>query len=750
MRHGKGKYGGSESRRRGDISRRNFLAVTSAGLAVPGAMARSLRGTSHPQALPGIPAPADLASSHISYNFRDLICTPAAQNEWGYAKAAKSVSGITGISFPPFACCGVAEIPWSPGFLLTCEIFLNGRVLISYPPPADQVTYTWYPHRIVREAKVEGLRFHTETFLPAKQRGVAQSITIENRSGEHRKIMLSFDLRAGVAAKPDKPWFSSCPGEGDNLIHWDASRGCLIFEAQHSKAASVQGVAPRTDHFERDRMLVYDLALNAGDVRTFHYVNALAEDHASAVAAYDHAQSEFDAILRENLETYTSLIRSAFTPGNSAFSGHLPQLVTEDESLWRLYYVGFTNLLTGRRISPDSKYGPTYLTLGGRVLPTLSFPWDTSLTALSLSMLDPLPLRTLVETWFVQDMHQHLATDYISGQGIGPWYAVNDVAILRCVDCYLRVTGDFAWLDKVIDGKTVLTHVLDHAMYWKKLDTHGQGLGDYGKIENLLEVVSTYLHAVAGMNAGNVYAMRFAAALLDRRGDSPRAAQLRSEAKDLAALINERLYVAGKGWWKCQQPDGSFFEVGHCYDLLTILDDMFEDLSEQQKHEMSNFFWTQLHSNLWMRALSPDDADATWNIRPDHSWLGAYTAWPSMTAKGLYKVDPSAKVAEWVKGLAKSANQGPFGQAHIVESVFPPVDGGAAKSPEDPPYFTDWSCLSGGSFVDLVIEGVFGTQLTLFDGIHARPRLQDFDPQARLVNVPYQGKHYTVTRDGLK
>jgi hypothetical protein len=742
-----GKVG--DARRAAEISRRNFLKASAAGVALPWAVAPSgVTGARH--ALPGVPAPADLASDRISYNFRDLICSPAAQNEWGYAKATKSVSGITGISFPPFACCGVAEIPWSPGFLLTCELFLNGRVLISYPPPADQVTYTWYPHRIVREARVQGLHFTTQTFMPSKQRTVAESIAVENRSGEPRKITLSFDLRAGVAAKPGKPWFTSCPGEGDNLIHWDAARGCLVFEAQHSKAVSIQGVAPRTDHFERDRMLVYELSMNPGDTRTFHYVNALAEDHATATAAYDRAQASFDGLLEENEESFRGLIRSAFTPGNSEFSGHLPQLLTENEALWRLYYTGFTNLLAGRRTSPDSAYGPTYLTLGGRVLPTLSFPWDTSLTALSLAMLDPLPLRRLVETWFVQDMHQHLATDYVSGQGVGPWYAANDAAILRCADSYLRVTGDFAWLEKAIDGKPVLERLVDHAQYWKQLDLHGQGLGDYGKIENLLEAVSTYLHAVAGMNAGSVYGMRFVASLLERRGAASRAAQLRSEARQLAARINQRLYVSGKGWWKCEQPDGSFFEVRHCYDLLTILDDMFEDLSDEQKREMSEFFWAQLHSQVWMRALSPDDTDATWNIRPDHSWLGAYTAWPSMTAKGLYKIDPSAKVAAWVKGLAKSANQGPFGQAHIVESVFPPVNGGAFKSPEDPPYFTDWCCLSGGSFVDLVVESIFGAEFTLFDGIHARTRLQDFDPEAKLQNVPYQGKNYTITRHGLK
>jgi len=78
-----------------------------------------------------------------------------------------------------------------------------------------------------------------------------------------------------------------------------------------------------------------------------------------------------------------------------------------------------------------------------------------------------------------------------------------------------------------------------------------------------------------------------------------------------------------------------------------------------------------------------------------------------------------------------------------------PVNGGAYKSPEDPPYFTDWACLSGGDFVDLVVQSIFGAEFTLFDGIQARTRLQDFDPNAKLLNVPYQGKNYTITRNGL-
>ena len=347
-------------------------------------------------------------------------------------------------------------------------------------------------------------------------------------------------------------------------------------------------------------------------------------------------------------------------------------------------------------------------------------------------------------------MHQHLATDYLTGQGVGPWYAVNDMGILRCAHAYLRVTGDFGWLDKKVEGKPVLEHLADHALYWKKLNKYGHGLADYGTLDDLLEVVSTWLHEVPAMNAGNVDGMRFVASLLDHRGDTVRAAQLRSEAKELAARIDRLLYVAGQGYWKCGQPDGTFNEVRHCYDLLTVLDTMFEDLNERQKKEMSDFFWTELYTPLWMHAPSPRDVDATWNLRADHSWLGAYTAWPAMTAKGLYKIDPSARVASWVKGLAKSANQGPYGQAHIVETVFPPEKGGAFKCPPEQPYGNDWCDVSGGSFTDLVIDSIFGSDLTLYDGIRVNSRLADFDAESELLNVNYQGSRYIITRHGAQ
>jgi hypothetical protein len=672
-----------------------------------------------------------------------------AMNEWGYAQVAKSVSAMTAISFPPYACCGVPETAWSPGFLLTCEMFLNGRFLAIAASPDGDVAYQWFPHCVVRTQTAENLQISTRMFLPSKRRAVMQLISVKNLSTSKRRFTLAFDMR-GAVAKKTKPWFVNSPGEADNRITWDAPRGCLVFEAQHSESAAAQGFHPEPNHVEQTRMLQFDMELNPGEEKELHFVLAIAENGRAATELYDSLQAQFADLEKENEATFASLVRSAFTPGNSEFSGNLPRLVTNDESLWSLYHNGFANLLFARRLSPDSTYGPTYLTLSGHVLPTLSFPWDTSLTSLALALLDPIPLRNLVEVWLKDRMHEHHSTDYVSGEAVGPWYAANDTAIVRCAWRYVCVTGDFAWLDKKISDRTVLDHLDEHAVYWKKLDHLGHGLADYGTIENLLEVVSTYLHEVAGMNAGNVRSMRAVADLHERRSNAARAKQLRGEATNLAERINRLLYVNGKGYWRCGQPDGTFNEVRHCYDFLAVVDSMAEDLTPTQKQQMSGFFWNELHSEKWMRALAQGDADSTWNIRPDHSCLGAYAAWPPMTAKGLYKIDSPDRVSRWLREVAKAGNQGPIGQAHFVEDVYPPVNGGAFKSSEDAPFIEDWCCIAAGAFTELVIDSVFGAELTLTDGIKVNSHLSDFDRNARLEGLRYQRGLYTITKDGAQ
>ncbi len=370
--------------------RRSFLKVSAVAGIVPRLMhfRTAPGGPQSPKRLPPVPAVEDLRADRLVHKFRDLYSSPTAQNEFGYVQATKSVSGITALSLPPFACCGVPDTPWSPGFLLSCELFVNGRILLSYPDGGDEIAFRWYPHRIVRETQADGLKFSTETFMPAKRRAAAEVIRITNVGSAARMVSLGFDMRAAVAKKTTS-WLTYSPGEADNRIHWDASRGCLIFEAQHSQAFSVQGILPKASRLDSGRMLVLEMSLGPRETKEVTYVNAVDAEQQAALGTYDHLQANFAQLLQENAQAFNSLLRSAVTPGNAEFSGYLPQLETDDESLWKLYQAGFRNLIFARRASPDSKYGTTYLTLGGRVLPTLSFPWDRTCTSISPRTMSP-------------------------------------------------------------------------------------------------------------------------------------------------------------------------------------------------------------------------------------------------------------------------------------------------------------------------------------------------------------------------
>ena len=703
-----------------------------------------------PAPLPEIPSLSDLASDRMVHHLNDYFNPPGLQNEWGHAQAAKSVSGITAITFPPYVCCGQPAAPFSPGFIPTCEIVINGRLSVADPLPGGKVAYQWFPHCVLREAEIDGIRISTRAFLPSRRMAVAQSITLENLSRARRSLTLEFILRAHVGKQPRT---GPGPGDADEFMTPLAEKGCVVFRGRDGKTFSVQGLFPLCQRILHRRAPFYALEMAPGARLAFQYVNVIGDDDQRALGDYQDLQGRFEQIWRENEAQCSYRIRSAFTPGNNVYSGSLPRLHTRSRSLWKLYYTGFTNLFYNRVEAPASVIGPAYPSLAPRMLPTYVFLWDAGLTSFSLALLDPAFLRKFAEIWMVQELDKHLAIDYLTGQAVGRWYGVNDMALLRSADDYLRVSGDLAWLDRRLEGRTILEHLTAHALRWKQLDQRGTGLADYGTLAGLLEVVSTYSHEVAAMNAGNVYGMRFVARLLERKGNQSEARRLRLEAAALARRIVELLYVNGRGYWRCGQPDGSYNEVRHCYDFLTVLDCMQEDLSPRITGEMCAFFWRELYSPTWMHALSPGDVDATWNYRADHSWLGAFAAWPALSAKVLLRAERPAnqnKVAAWIRGLAKSANQGPFGQAHVVESVMPPENGGALKCPSEKPYGNDWCAVAGGSFVDLILQDIVGLNPGLDGSLEARSRLALFDPDAAVTGLRCHNALYRADRQGAR
>ncbi|MBC8107288.1 MAG: hypothetical protein H7Z14_11910 [Anaerolineae bacterium] len=681
-----------------------------------------------------IPVVEDLKSSPMTHRFGDLFCPPGLTNFLGCVQSDLDPVAIRSLNFPPFACSDT----------VTGTLFLNGKIFAATGSP---VTTTWLPDRIERVGEADGLRVSSTTVLVVKQMAAIVRVEVKNLSTSPREVTIKLGLRGGVT-KSVTAWNNAHPPtETDNAIEIDSERRAIRFRARASTAVCLQGVVPPAIDVTNNGLRI-TFPLRPGESKVFSYLNVIADDAAGAASLYDQLARNPEAEIRRARDDWNAELAAVFTPGNDRYSGHMPTLETSDRDVLKLYHIGILGTIYFKRESPYSVHGRAYTTLIPRYWQPVTFLWDYSLSSLVHALLDPAEMRASLERWMKLDIHKHFGTEYLTGAGVGPWYSVNDFAMTSIARDYLRFSGDLGWLDRKVGEQKTVDYLEQYAHNYKRFATKSK-LADYGGLNNLLECVNTYVHEVASLNAANVFNLRTVAEIISTKCQKDKAASMLAEAKELAREVN-KLYVEGKGFFHARFPDGSLREVRHCYDFNTVLNTIPDDIPEKQKREMVDFFRRELQTPAWMHALSCDDDDAMFSVRPDHQWTGAYPAWPPQAVTGLYRIGEVDLAFDWVKGLARSANQGPFGQAHFCETVVDPEDGGAIKAPPDFPYITDWTCSSNGAWTNIIIESIFGVKATLANGISAEPKFGKFDPNAVLKNLNYQGKNYTVTKRGIE
>ncbi|NED95420.1 hypothetical protein G1H11_08840 [Phytoactinopolyspora alkaliphila] len=694
---------------------------------------------------PHIPTVEDLASDVLTHRFDDMFNPPGLTNFLGAAQVDHDVVAVRSVNFPPY----------SHGDTVTGSLYIDGRLFRSF---GCEVEVVWRPDRVVRRAEVDELFIETVTACPPGTAGVVVDISITNRRDTVRVVSVALSVSSTVT-RSGGPWLASTPPGESNTLERVTGRDAILGRAGSSAAVSVQGWAaagaPNTTSGSVDaqapRMLRSSLRLAPGETRRVGYIHTVGGTEDEALAAFDRLAEDVPAVISAAEAEWNRQLTAAFTPGSGEFTGSMPILETSSDELRRLYWWGVLGVIWFRRDNPASVMGRTYDTLMPRYWQTTTFIWDYSLSSLVHALLDPVPMRRHLEHWVTTDIHTHFGTEWQAGAPVGNWYSVNDYAMIRLVRDYVRFTGDLPFLDWSLAAageppRPVSEHVLHWSQAWKSL-RRGSALADYGEIDNLLECVSTYVHEVASLNGANVWCMRVAADMADLRGDDEIGKRLREEADELAQQVNE-LYVQGEGFFHARHPDGSLVPVRHCYDFSTVGLTMPGDLTAEQRSEMVQFFQRELQTPSWMRALSPFDADATYSVRPDHQWNGAYPAWPADAARALAALGAGDVMLSWLPGLSRTANQGPCGQAHFVEEAEPAVNGGAVKSPPQFPYLIDWACSSAGSWAALIIESVFGVSVSLDGVVTAEPLVGELDPGARLTGLVVGGVAYDVAADG--
>jgi hypothetical protein len=680
---------------------------------------------------------ADLEGEALPHRYGDFFAPPGLTNWIGVGQVDNDPVSVRSITFPPF----------STGDAITALAYIGGRLASSY---GGDVVFTWRPDRVVRETDLGALHLRTTTVMVPDTMALVVDLELTNTGDSEAEVpvRLVFDSRITQALRP---WGNAeQPAEYDNAAAGDPDRAAVVFTAAQSEAVCIQGLD--RDATVSGNVLSLSATIAAGETWRVGYVLAVGPDAAAAGATFDTVAADVPGTIEATARRWQDELDAMFTVGNDRFGGSLPVLDTTNDALRRIYYMGALGVLYFRRDSPYSVIGRSYDTLMPRYWATVTFLWDYYLSTRVHVLLDPSVMRTHLEHWIATDTHTHFGTEWLTGATVGNWYSVNDLAMTRMITEYAAWTGDESWLDTKVEadasGKTVVEHLDRFATAYREL-LKPHGLADYGGIDNLLECVSSYLHAVASFNAGNVWNLRAAADVHERRGDLEGAELLRKEAAELAARVNE-LYVDGGGYFKARYPDGSEVPVKHCLDFFQVPFAMLSDLSQQQRDEMTDYFVRELHTPLWMHALSPEDPDAVFSVRPDHQWNGAYPAWPPEAAKALFRMGRDDVAAPWLEGLAASSNQGPWAQAQFAEDACPPDGRGARKAPPEFPWITDWTCSSNGAWVGLVIDAIFGVTVAADGTVSADPRLALVDPDARLRNLVVRGVSYDVDAAGVR
>jgi hypothetical protein len=694
--------------------------------------------TSGVQVEAGVPSLETLAADWMVV--ATLRNFPSVNNFWGALKTGSNLTEFSMLTFPPFANGGTSGV-----------LSVDGK-------PVKAVESRWYPYQVLRRTTQNGIEMESAIRMPFEQRGVLCQLTLKNTGTEKRTLDLSMQFIGAVRKHYDRNWntWSSPHGEGGNTVALAGADSHVLTAVDTEGAAATANVqlsaiafafskAPADLKMKTDGGVAdWKVTLDPGETTSLGYTVAIDTNAPAATTLASAWAGSFNAVFAESKTKWEARWNAAFAPGNDQFSGHLPTLVTDDEKLRRVYYESALASLELMRTSFRTAK-VTFPTAGPQWALTLSYFWDTEMSAGAWSMLDPQSLRENLSHWLTVNLHaQVYGFDNLSLTAGEKWYAANDWSVFRTVDAYLSTTGDREFLTETIQGKTVLEHLIAIATAYREF-THGQTLADYGENTNLLECAPNYAHRVPSFNAANVYMLRRAADYLSQSDDSSRADALRSEADKLRDAVLS-LYLPGDGVWMVEHNDGKKFPTRHCLDYIVVGQAMGNDLTPQMKSEMTAFVQKELISGSWFRAMSLKDIAAAKSDRPDHGPKGSYDGWPPLTIEVMCRFGAFKSALEFLHSTEAVTHESTFSQSH----EFIPDTASAGKEMVRIAYRggQDFNEVCGAAFMQTIISAFFGFNPEV-SGDHfellAPTSFRGFIGQ--LKHVSWHGKQYTIVSD---
>lgn len=703
----------------------------------------------------------DLATAWLPRRMTQLAGMPGLNNDLGSIQIEADIAAIKHPVFPPYS--GGDEMTW-----LTV---LNGRQLAQQVP---KVEIRWRAYEVERRCEADGWRMESRTALLPSQPGVAVQVTVTNTLDQPRHLALGF-ICSGRSMNTGKEGYAwEVPSIPTNVFSFTKSEGlkqnvtgaglpdtiCLTNDAGNGHA--IHSVSPCPSRWDRERVPTWELTLAPAESFTVTLFACFHADRRTALEIAGEWSGKAAAIFSATRVRWEELWAAAFTPENSHFSGHLPIVESPNRAMLKLYYNGVLTILTCRRIYAESVLRPCYLTLWPRRGEGSTYlAWEMNCTSGVLARLDPSSLKDQWRLLATTPWLDYQQTNCFTGDHFGWPCCAHPQSVVSGALNLLRWAGDRTWMDtRVLRQGAIYSKWKDDTaaraiapeettgreVFLQAVQAHrghhlpGKVTVDFGDRAAYLECITSYAHGTAGHTAIQAWALKNSDAILGLDC----AEEIRS--LEQAALD---LYQPGAGYFDCEYPDGSRWPAANLYDIGLVLCHLGDRLPREVLKEIVAFVRRDLLTPTWAHCLAPTDLDALSGIRCDHQWAGCFAAWPPQFVLGLLRSGERGEwIAEWLEGVAKIVDQGPFSQAYWAEDLFPPEAGAASKCYDELTQGNHWVIGSGALFAEMILDGVCGLSADLKGNLTLAPGLPSWSKDVRITNIAVHGKSYDV-RDGM-
>ncbi|MGD9977435.1 MAG: hypothetical protein AB7S54_05820 [Bacteroidales bacterium] len=654
-----------------------------------------------------IPSLEDLSGIWVSDDTADM--EPSIRNFRGQALVNRDLTSISWF----------VSAPYSGGYH-TGTIRVNGQT-----PKVS--TFRWQPYQALRKGSSDSLDIQSSTRMLFEKDAVMWTVEIKNNTSKVKNVKVDIDM-IGFISKygGDWQWWYPYPkmegavtkrdevvenirkhlGESVNetegyqwelidgkpalvkaILKWPSDEeilGCIKYNANLDKnviyvhdtetsAITAFSIVTKPDSIRAKNSggtASWSWKLAPGETQTIKYLMAYGDDLESVKKNITEWTANFDKNFNGVKGSWEEKWATIFKPNNPLLSGCFPVLETNDELARKVYYTGpLTMLYLTNTNLPEHK--KVFLTGGPRWGASISFFWDITLSSTLWASVDPAMMKEQITSWIKIDPSKYYGKDNFGGKGVGNGYSANYWALFQLIHDYIAVSGDYGYLDEAVNGKTVLQHLEDYALNWKKISVYGAKgceddiykLADFGDDEwNLLECVPTYKHIVPSFNVGYAWMMRETARFYQYKGDSQKADSLNSQATEMIDRIL-KLY-AGNGVWNSLYPNGKKIEVRHCLDFSFFGKYIPNDIPQSIRDEMLDFAYRELLTDHWMRAQSLSDIAAKQSDRCDHGPLGAFDGWPADIMDALSQMGYPQRALDFYRAIEPVTNEGIWAQAH--------------------------------------------------------------------------------------